>query len=53
MTTSLENVKVSKYEKTRAEKFVDKEGKYTSLSKIVTEALSQFNDKLEKEVPKV
>lgn len=44
---SLENVKVSKYEKKRAQKFVDAEGKYPSLSKLVTEALSKFNDDLE------
>ena len=44
---SLENVKVSKYEKGRAQKFVDPEGKYPSLSKLVTEALSKVNDNLE------
>ena len=52
MSLSLENVKVSKYEKNRAFKHVNIEGKYPHLSTFATAAFALLNDKLDKEKSK-
>ena len=52
MSLSLENVKVSKYEKKRASKHIDTEGKYPHLSTFATAAFALLNDKLDKEKSK-
>ena len=49
MDLSMENVKVSKYEKNRARKNIDSEGKYPHLSTFATAAFCLLNDKLDKE----
>lgn len=50
--SKLAPVKVSRYEKTRAEKFVDPDGKFPHFSDIVTEALKLLTDRLEEEAQK-
>ncbi len=52
MSLSLENVKVSKYEKKRASKHIDTEGKYPHLSTFATAAFALLNDKIDKEKSK-
>jgi len=44
--------KISKYEKTRAEKFIDPEGKFPHFSDMATEGLRLLTDKLEEEAQK-
>ena len=45
--SKLVGVKVSRYEKERGDKHVDRNGKYPYFSDLMTAALTKFNDELE------
>lgn len=45
-------IKISRYEKTRGEKFVNPDGKFPYFSDLASEALRVYNDKLEEEAKK-